>query len=326
MRALLSRTYGGPEVLTVATIDTPRPGSGHLLVRVDGAGMNFADLLVLKGEYQDRVEPPFVPGAEVVGEVCDSGEGVEGFRAGDRVIGQVRSGGYAEYVVMDPRQSVRLTVEMPAPQAAAFFINYGTAYSALIQRAAAKPGDCVLVLGAAGGVGLAALQIGKALGMTVIADCRGREKQELARAHGADAVVDYTAPDFRDQVRAFTGGRGCDIALDMIGGEATRAALRCMAWCGRIVIIGFAGGSPYSLPSNHLLVKNVSVIGHWWGDYHWRDRHQLDAAFAELFRLYEAQRIRPLVSGVLTLEQVAEGLRRYAARSVLGKLVVLPAA
>lgn len=324
MRALLCPAYGGPEVLSVARVDVPTPAKGQLLVRVEAAGLNFADLVLLKGEYQDQPEPPFVPGAEVCGEICAMPDPVEGFSIGDRVMGQVRAGAYAEYAVMDPRQSVRLSVDMPGTEAGAFFINYGTGYSALVQRASAIAGNSVLILGAAGGVGLATLQIAKALGMTVVADCRGSEKQALARVHGADLVIDHTSPDFRDEVRAITGGAGCDVAIDMIGGEATRAALRCIGWCGRIVIIGFAGGAPHLIPANHLLVKNCSVIGHWWGDYHWRDRTQLDAAFDHLFRLYEKRLIRPVVSEVLALDRIPEGLRRYAARTVLGKLVAMP--
>ncbi len=326
MHALVCHAYGGPDTLSLERIAVPKPGPDELLVRILGAGMNFADLVVLAGHYQDRVEPPFVPGAEVYGEVCEVGDAVANFAIGDRVMGQVRSGGYAEFARMDPRQTVRLPFDMPETHAAGFFINYGTAYSALVQRARGQAGESVLVFGAAGGVGLAALQIAKALGMRVIADCRGAAKQELVREHGADLIVDHSAPGYRDQIRSFTKGVGCDIIIDVIGGAATRAALHCIGWCGRIVLIGFAGGSPHEIPANHVLVKNCSVIGHWWGDYHWRDRQQLDAAFQHLFHLYKAGRLRPHVSDALPLERVAEGLRRYAARKVLGKLIVIPAA
>lgn len=323
MRALVCHTYGGPETLSLESVPAPEAKDEDLLVWVYGAGLNFADQLCLSGKYQDRLVPPFILGAEVFGEVCALGNAVEGFSIGDRIMGQVLSGGYAEVAIMDPRKSVRLTVDMPVADAAAFFINYGTAYSALIQRAHAEAGESVLILGAAGGVGLAALQIAKALGMKVIADCRGDAKQDLVRANGADLVVDHTSLDFRDRLRTFTGGAGCDIVIDMIGGDATRAALKCITWCGRTVIIGFASGTPHLIASNYLLVKNCTVIGHWWGDYHWRDRFQLDAAFDHLFRLYTQKLIRPVVSDVLSLDQVPDGLRRYADRTVLGKLVAI---
>lgn len=325
MRALVCHAYGGPETLSIERVAIPKPGPDELLVRILGAGVNFADLVVLAGRYQDRVEPPFVLGAEIYGEVCEIGDAVANFAIGDRVMGQVRCGGYAEFARMDPRQTVRLSFDMLGSHASGFFINYGTAYSALVQRAAGHAGESVLVFGAAGGVGLAALQIAKALGMRVIADCRGAAKQELARAHGADLVIDHAAPSYREQIRDFTKGAGCDIAIDVIGGDATRAALHCIGWCGRIVLIGFAAGSPHPIPANHVLVKNCSVIGHWWGDYHWRDRQQLDAAFEHLFQLYKTGSLKPHVSDVLPLERVAEGLRRYAARAVLGKLIAIPA-
>ena len=305
-------------------VETPTPGHQELLVAVKGCGLNFADLIFLKGTYQGQPAVPFVPGIEVFGEVVAHGAGAKGFSVGDLVFGQVPSGGFAEFAVMDTVTTVRVTVGMPADEAAGFYVNYGTAYSALVQRGNARPGDIVLVLGASGGVGLAAVQIGKALGLKVIADCRGRAKQDLVLRQGADIAVDYTSEDFPAAVREFTDGRGCDLVLDMLGGDATKAALKVIAWCGRLVVIGFASGALNKLPANHLLVKNCSVIGHWWGEYGKRDRIQLDSAFEKF--------VFPLSEGVDKngcerhphAEQVPEGLRRYADRNVLSKLVAIP--
>lgn len=324
MRAIVCREYGAPEQLTLEDLPIPDVSSHEMLIAVRGAGLNFADLVFLKGTYQGQPKVPFIPGIEVFGEVAACGKDVIGFRAGDLVFGQVPAGGYAEYVVMNPRTTVQLTTNMPAAEAAGFYVNYGTAYSALVQRGNARSGECALILGASGGVGIAAIQIAKALGLTVIADCRGEAKQKLAREQGADLVVNHQSDDFRDAVQTFTNGKGCDVILDMIGNGATKAALKVVGFCGRLIIIGFAGGPPYLFPANHVLVKNASVIGHWWGDYSTRDRAQLDEAFEQLFALYERKLLKAVISDVLPLEQIPTGLRQYADRKVLSKIVALP--
>lgn len=322
MKAVICARFGEPETLIIDEIPAPVLVAGEALVRVAGAGLNFADMVFIRGQYQQQREPPFVVGAEVFGQILEVA-GTSNFKAGDWIIGQVLTGAYAEFAAVDTRQAVRLTCEMPTAEAAGFFVNYGTAYSALLQRAHARAGETALILGASGGVGLAALQVAKAIGMNVIADCRGEAKQNLAREQGADLVVDYTQDDFRRQIRSFTKGVGCDIVIDMIGGAATQAALKCVAWCGRIVIVGFTSGEAFRIPANHLLVKNCNVIGHWWGDYHRRDRKQLDDAFAHLFQLYREKRLRPVISGILDLRDVPDGIRRLASRSVMGKLVTV---
>lgn len=324
MKAVICERFGGPENLSVREISVPNEEPGHVLVRVLGAGMNFADLLVLRGQYQIKVEPPFVPGAEIYGVIESLGHGVRDFAVGDHVMGQVISGGYAQFALLDIRQAVKLTTPMLDADAAAFFINYGTAYTAMVQRARARAGETLLVLGASGGVGLAAVQIGRAMGMRVIADVRGPAKKELLTRQGAELLIEHADVAARDQVLDFTGGRGCDIVLDMIGADASRLGLRCLAWCGRFVVVGFAGGSPHAFPGNHLLVKNAEIIGHWWGDFHWRDRVQLDQAFHALFSLYAQGRLRPHVQDIFQLEDVATALRHFERRSVLGKLIVLP--
>lgn len=324
MRAILCREYGAPEQLTLEDLPIPEVGEHEILVSVKGAGLNFADLVFLKGAYQGQPKAPFIPGIEVFGEVAVCGKAVAGFHVGDLVLGQVPAGGYAEYVAMNPQTTVHLTVDMPTAEAAGFYVNYGTAYSALVQRGNAKSGECALILGASGGVGIAAVQIAKALGLRVIADCRGEAKQALARQQGADLVIDHQSDDFRDTVQTFTNGRGCDVILDMIGDSATKAALKVVGFCGRLIIIGFAGGRPYTFPANHVLVKNASVIGHWWGDYSTRDRAQLVAAFEQLFSLYRRKLVKTVFSDILSLEQIPEGLQRYADRNVLSKLVALP--
>lgn len=323
MKALLCPDRRGISAMHVAECPDPAMTAGGVLVEVHAAGLNFADSLAIDGTYQESPVPPFIPGAEVYGRVLAVGPQVSRCSPGDRVMGQVASGAYAERVVMDPRQLVRVSAPMSAAEGGAFFIAYGTAYSALFQRGQASAGEVVLVLGAGGGVGLAAVQIARACGLRVIAACRGEAKQELARAAGADAVVDHSAPDFVDRVRAAAGPGGCDLVLDMIGGAASAAALRCIAWCGRIVVIGFAGGPPFAFPANHLLVKNCAVIGHWWGDYHRRDAAQLDAAFDHLFTLYSAGHLRPHVEGILTMAEVPDGIARHVRGDVRGKLVMV---
>lgn len=325
MTAVVCERFGGPEVLSVRDWPLPPDAAGCLRVRVTGAGLNFADLLFLRGEYQTKVAPPFVLGAEVYGVIESVGNGVQGFAVGDRVMGQVLSGGFAQVASLDARQAVKLTVPMPNAHATAFFINYGTAYTAMVQRARARAGETLLVLGASGGVGLAAVQIGRALGMRVIADARGPAKRELLTRHGAELLVDCTDAGMRDQVMSLTGGHGCDVVLDMVGGEASRMGLRCIAWCGRLVVIGFAGGEPHAFPANHLLVKNAEVIGHWWGDFHWRDRERLDQAFKVLFDLYANGHLEPHVQEAVLLEDVPQALRRFEERSVMGKLIALTA-
>lgn len=323
MKALLCPDYGGIDTVRLAELPDPVPSETEALIEVDGAGMNYADLLALEGKYQASPRPPFVPGAEVFGRVVATGAAVTRCRVGDVVMGQVLSGAYAERAVVDPLQMVRVPCPMPAADGAAFFINYGTAYSALFQRGNARRGETLLVLGAGGGVGLAAVQIAHACGLRVIAACRGEAKQKLARDGGADVVLDHSAPGFVEAVKEATGNRGCDLVLDMIGGAASAAALKCIAWCGRIIVIGFAGGPPFAFPANHLLVKNCAVIGHWWGDYHIRDTRQLDEAFARLFSLYADGLLRPHVEECLTIDEVTSGLERYARGTVLGKLVML---
>lgn len=323
MKALLCPDEGGVASLRLSDLAEPVAGAGEVLVEVHAAGLNFADALAIEGKYQESPSPPFVPGAEVFGRVLASGDGVTRCAPGDMVMGQVASGAYAERAVMDPRQLVRVDVAMPAADGGAFFIAYGTAYTALFQRGRAQPGEVVLVLGAGGGVGLAAVQIARACGLRVIAACRGEAKQALARGAGAEITLDHTDPRFVEQVRAAAGPGGCDLVLDMIGGTASAAALKCVGWCGRIIVIGFAGGPPFAFAANHLLVKNCAVIGHWWGDYHRRDAAQLDAAFDHLFALYADAKLRPHIDSVLTLAQVPQGIARHVRGDVRGKLVMV---
>ena len=323
MKALVCRVFGGPETLRLEEVETPICGENDLLVDVVASGLNFADLVVLRGHYQGQKQPPLIPGFEVYGIVAEAGSGTRGFQVGDRVIGQVWDGGFGERVLMNPATTITLPFHMPAADAGAFYINYGTAYSAIVERGGAKAGDCLLVLGAAGGVGLAAVQLGRALGLRVLADCRGMAKQELVRTQGADHVVDHRAPDFIHQVQRATEGHGCDLVIDMIGGAATKAALKVIAHRGRLVIVGFAGGEPYLVPANHLLVKNCTIIGHWWGDLNGRNRTALVEMFDVLFKLYREQGIRPYIDQCMPVEGIPFALERYKQREVKGKMVCI---
>ena len=323
MKALVCHSFGGPEELRLEEVETPVGGPGKLLVDVAASGLNYADLVVIRGQYQGQKQPPIIPGFEVYGTVAEVGSAAGDFRAGDRVIGQVWDGGFGQRVAMDASTTIRLPFDMPAADAAALYANYGTAYSAMVQRGGGHSSETLLVLGAAGGVGLAAVQLGRALGMTVLADCRGAIKQDLARAEGAHHIVDHSAADFADRVKRITSGRGCDLVLDMIGADATKAALRVIARMGRLVVIGFAGGTPHLIPANHLLVKNCAVIGHWWGDLNTRDRSGLVDVFDALFAMYGTGAIRPYIDQIVSPQDVPSALARYERREVLGKMVCM---
>lgn len=323
MQALLCPAYGPPEGLVLAAVPPPAAAPGTLLVRTEAAGLNFADLLVIAGRYQVRLPPPFVPGAEVCGRVVAVGAGVEGFAPGQRIAGQVDQGAYAEFCQVEAGRAVVLPEGFEAAAGAAFPINYGTAYCALVERARLRPGERVLVLGAASGVGLAALQLARALGGRVIAASRAPEKRAFALAEGAEAALDYAAEDFPARLRAATEGQGVDVIIDPVGGTATRLALKGIAWRGRLVVIGFAAGAIPALPTNLLLLKNCALIGLFWGDYHRRDPAWTVEAFRKLLGLWRQGAIRPRVAQRLAPAEIPAGLRQLEAGRVRGKLVAI---
>jgi NADPH2:quinone reductase len=322
----LSR-YGEPqEVLELAEVPQPPPGAGQLLVRVLAAPANFPDALMCLGTYQVRPPLPFCPGVELCGEVVAAAPDVMGFAAGDRVIGGavLPHGAFAEYALMDAVGAMPAPAGLDDAEAAPFYITYQTGWFGLHRRARLAPGETLLVHAAAGGVGSGAVQLGKAAGARVIAVAGGPEKTAVARELGADVVVDRHREDFVAVVKDVTGGRGADVVYDPVGGDAFRKSTKCIAFEGRILVVGFASGDIPSAALDHALVKNYSIVGLHWGLYRQRDPGAIAECHAELTRLAAAGTIRPLISERLTLADVPDGLRRLAAGATIGRVVFQP--
>ncbi len=322
MRAVLCREWGPPESLVVAETPSPTPGPGEVRIAVAACGVNFADTLIITGQYQEKPAFPFSPGMEIAGTVVACGDGVEAVAPGDKVAAVLDYGGFAEEAVARADDVFRLPEGMDFDAAAGFPVVYGTAYGALSWRANLQAGETLLVLGAAGGAGLAAVEVGKAMGATVIAAAGGAKKLALARGHGADHAVDYRAEDLRARVKEITRGRGCDVIFDPVGGDAFDTALRCIAWEGRIVVIGFASGRVPQVPANILLVKNCAALGFYWGSYRRRDPARHRAAFDTLFDWYGEGRLKPHVSHRFPVANAAEALKTLASRKSTGKVVL----
>ena len=323
MRAALIECFGGPEVLVVREVPEPTPGAGEVLVEVSAAGVNFPDLLVVEGSYQILPELPFSPGKEIAGIVRAVGPGVERTNPGDRVMAQIEYGGYAERVTVPEAQLVPLSDDIPFTDAAAFGLGYITAHFALVRRAHVQPGETVLVTGAGGGVGLAGVQLAKALGATVIAATRDGARAKLAKELGADYVV-APGPQMRHEIRELTGGRGADVVLELVGGDVFAAAMRSTAWEGRIVVIGFASGDVPVIKAGHVLVKNVAVIGLQVSDYRDREPESVRAALEQMLGLYREGRLRVHVDRTYPLEAAGEALRAVRSGAVSGKVVLIP--
>ncbi len=327
MRAWQVSRHGEPEdVLELAEVPRPAPGPGQLLVRVLAAAANFPDVLLCRGTYQVRPALPLRPGVELCGEVAEAGAGVTGFAPGDRVIGGtvLPYGAFAEYALMEAAVTMPAPGELDDAAAAAFHITYQTGWFGLHRRARLAPGETLLVHAAAGGVGSGAVQLGKAAGARVIGVAGGPEKASVARDLGADVVVDRSREDFAAVVREVTGGHGADVVYDPVGGEAFRRSVKCIAFEGRIVVVGFASGDIPSAALNHALVKNYSILGLHWGLYRQLDPGAVRDCHAELAGLAAAGAIRPLVSERLPLAAVPDGLRRLAAGATTGRIVFLP--
>jgi NADPH2:quinone reductase len=319
---MVCKALEGPDSLTLVDLPDPEPGACGVRIRVRAAGVNFADGLMLKGQYQEKPPLPFSPGLEVAGEIEAVGAGVRGLHPGQRVLAVVGHGGFAEKVVARVDDVVAIPDEMNAVTAAGFAIAYGTAHGALRWRADLHAGETLLVHGAGGGVGLTAVECGKAMGAKVIATARGADKLRVAKEHGADHVLDSEADDVRAAVKELTGGMGADVVYDPVGGAMFDASLRCIAWEGRIVVIGFASGTVPQIPANILLVKNAAVLGFYWGSYRKHDPERLRAGYHELFDWYRAGRLRPHVGTTLPLEQAADAIRLLTERRSVGKVVI----
>ena len=325
MKAVLCRQYGGPESLTVEDVPAPQPKAGELVVAVHAAAVNFPDTLIIADRYQLKPALPFSPGGEVAGTVKALGVGANGFAPGDRVIAVCGWGGFAEEVAVAHTRVVHLPGGVPMEAAAALVLTYGTTHYALRERARLRAGESLLVLGAAGGTGLSAVQIGKLMGARVIAAASSDEKLALCREHGADATIDYSKEDLREGLKRLTQGVGVDVVYDPVGGHYTEAALRSMAWDGRLLVIGFASGEIPRPPLNLPLLKGCSIVGVYYGGFgEHRPRHHL-GLLTELMQWLVEGRIRPAVTSRRPLEQAAAVLGEVAARRSLGKTVLTTA-
>jgi NADPH2:quinone reductase len=289
---------------------------------VRAAGLNFADTLIIRGQYQEKPPLPFVPGMEIAGTIDGCGPGVSGLAPGERVMATLAHGGFAELAVCAADAVVALPETIDDVSAAGFAIAYGTAYGALCWAGRLQAGETLVVHGAAGGVGLATVECGVVLGARVIATARGPEHLAVARAHGASAVIDTRAEDLRERIRDLTEGRGADVIFDPIGGDVFKASLRGVAWGGRILVIGFASGEIPQIPANILLVKNAAAVGFYWGSYRRHDPARVRAAFEELLRWHGDRRISPLVSETRPLEEAPQALERLLSRQSSGKIVL----
>lgn len=324
MRAILCETWGGPETLTVRDIPDPVAKPGEVLIRIHAAGVNFPDVLIIQKKYQVQPELPFIPGAEIAGEIEAVGDDVAGFKVGDRVLALCSIGGFAEKIALNAHLCIPIPQHIPYEIAAGFILAFGTSHHALIDRGGLKSGETVLILGAAGGVGLAAVEIAKARGAKVIAAASSDAKLVICRERGADATINYTTEDLRDAIKTHTEGRGPDIIFDPVGGRYAEPAFRSIAWRGRYLVIGFADGDIPRLPLNLPLLKGAALVGVFWGEFARREPKNQIAMMQDLFEMLATEAIRPLISKTYTLDQVPQALEDMAARKVTGKIVIVP--
>jgi len=322
MRAVWIEEFGGLEVVKLADLPAPRPGADEVRIAVHAASVNFADTLMVSGKYQATPPPPFTPGMEVAGEVIEIGENIKWFKPGDPVIAVLDHGGYAEEVLAHHSRIMHVPPGMTWEQAAGVPIVYGTSHLALTHRTQLKAGETMLVHGAAGGAGLTAVELGKALGATVIGTASTPEKRDVVRDYGADYVIDSSSEDVAQRVRDLTGGQGADVIYDPVGGDAFNLSLRCAAFECRIIIVGFAGGKIQRIPANILLVKNINIIGYYWGAYATHRLQMLRESFADLARMYAKGKLRPLVGTIFPLEDAANALAHLADRKAIGKTII----
>ncbi len=322
MKAIICDHWGPPDELQFGERPRPDLAPGQVRIRVRACGLNFADALMVQGLYQEKPPFPFTPGMEIAGEVLETAGDIEGPAPGSRVIAITDSGGLAEEVVVSPRQIFSIPDGLSAVDAATVAIAYGTSHLALARRAALQPGETLLVHGAAGGVGLAAVQLGKLLGARVIATASTPEKCELARRFGADETINYLETDFVEAVRAITNRQGAHVIFDPVGGDVFDRSLRCVAWEGRLLVVGFASGVIPRLPANMALLKNCSVVGVYWGGYLRRNPEVLRQSLAQVIQWAEAGRIKPHISKILPLARAPEGLDDLRSRRATGRIVV----
>ena len=322
MKAILCKEYGPAETLVIEDVPSPKMGDRGVKIRVKAAGLNFPDTLIIEGKYQLQPPMPFSPGGELAGEVIEVGDKVTRFKPGDRVAALTGFGAFAEEVVAPESNLLPVPDNMPDEKAAGFMMVYGTSYYALKQRANLQPGETLLVLGASGGVGLAAVELGKAMGAKVIAAASSSEKLRIAKDAGADELINYTDEPLKDAVKKLTKGKGVDVIYDPVGGDFTEQALRTMAWNGRHLIIGFAAGDIPKVPANLTLLKGCSVVGVFWGAFTRNEPEVSAQNMMELLQMYSEGKIDPKVSEVFDFEQYAEALGALTGRRATGKIVL----
>ncbi|HEY5679930.1 MAG TPA: NADPH:quinone oxidoreductase family protein [Pseudomonadales bacterium] len=322
MKAVLCKAFGPPEDLVMEEVANPEPGPGQILVDIHASALNFPDVLMIAGKYQSLPPFPFSPGGEIAGTVAAVGDGATRFKVGDRVFGGTGHGGFAEQIAL-PEMAMRpMPDEMSFVEASAISTTYGTSYYALKQRADLKPGETLLVTGAGGGVGLAAVELGKAMGARVIAAASSAEKLAAARSAGADELIDYSDGELKEKVKALTDGKGADVIYEPVGGDLFEQCMRCVNWYGRILVIGFAAGDIPRVPINLILLKSCQVVGVFYGAWSARCRDEADANFKEILDLYRDGKIKPMIGRTYPLEEYAAALRCLSERQAIGKVVV----
>jgi NADPH2:quinone reductase len=324
MRAMLAAEWCEPSEMRLVEIPIPEPKAGQVAIDVRAIGCNFFDILMVQGKYQVRPPLPFSPGGEVSGTVRSVGRGVTNVRPGDRVFAMLGWGGYAEVAIAAADSVAKMPPSMSFEHGAGFGVVYQTSYFGLVHRAELRAGETLLVHAAAGGVGVAAVQIGRALGARVLATAGSASKLAVAREYGAEQAFDYSTPEWVDAVKGATGGKGADVIYDPVGGEIFELSTKCIAFGGRLLVIGFASGKIPSIQANRILLKNISVVGLHWGAYRTHDPGKIGETNHALFALYERGAVRPVISSTRPLAEAAAALEEIAARKSVGKVLLVP--
>jgi NADPH2:quinone reductase len=324
MRAVLCEAWGGPEGLVIKDLPDLTPKPGEVVVKIRAAGVNFPDVLIIQKKYQVQPELPFSPGAEVAGDVLAVGEGVTALKIGDRVAGLCTTGGFAEQIALEAARVIKIPDSLPYDIASGFLLAYGTSWHAVRDRAMLLPSETMLVLGAAGGVGLSAVEIGKAIGARVVAAASSDEKLAICREHGADEMINYSTEDLREGIKRTCGKTGPDVIYDPVGGKFSEAAFRSIGWRGRHLVIGFANGEIPAIPLNLTLLKGASLVGVFWGSFTQREPQKFMQGISEMLGWMREGKIKPLISKIYTLDEAPQALMDMAARKVTGKIVITP--
>ena len=321
MKSVVCTKLGDPKLLEIKEVKKPIPSKEEVLIKVEAAGINFPDALLVQGKYQVVLDPPFTPGNEICGLIDEVGEKVD-FEIGTKVIGLPEIGGFSEYVAINKNLVIPINSSLSSVEAASLPINYGTSYYALKRRANIKKGETILVLGAAGGIGTATIQLAKILGVKTICAVSDQEKEEYVKTLGADEVIRYDKFDLKDEVKKLTNGNGVDVVMDPVGGNVTEQALRATAWNGRLLVVGFTDGNIPKVPLNLTLVKGVSIIGVWWGRWTMTSPNELYEDFKELLNFIENDSLKIVPNKIYSINDVPEALERFVNRKNIGKSVV----